>query len=366
MTQKKSIEMIKCIRHIYYSITAMRGKKRKHREKKRNAQQPTPRQGIDIPVKVVGGGKSVDEKKAAPYAIIYKSELDYISRCILDYKDIETGGQLFGFWTTEGVPVVLYVIGPGPRANHQVAFFVQDLDYLSSIGNKIVYKYGLQHIGEWHSHHKLGLASPSGHDASTVVKAMRTYRKRRCLLCIGNCDNFSTTVNAFNFHEYDLNSYVHATWEIKDLESPFRRIIDNGLGQELIHPRTSLAAHRRKENVTATAYPQSTTKYWFQDKNNHIVLKHIIDYLEELHFCKPSVKQDSKGFIYLVIRQNNGICIRIDFPQDFPNIAPNIEVTDIQGQDISNHRYIPKWQFDGNIFNSFKDYYKSTSIQMQQ
>ena len=30
--------------------------------------------------------------------LIFKSELDYISRCILDRKDIETGGQLFGNW----------------------------------------------------------------------------------------------------------------------------------------------------------------------------------------------------------------------------------------------------------------------------
>ena len=59
----------------------------------------------------------------APIAIIYKSELDYISRCILDCTNIETGGQLFGFWTAEGVPVVLYAIGPGPHANHQSAFF---------------------------------------------------------------------------------------------------------------------------------------------------------------------------------------------------------------------------------------------------
>lgn len=32
-------------------------------------------------------------------AIVYQSELDYISRCILDYPQIETGGQLFGFYS---------------------------------------------------------------------------------------------------------------------------------------------------------------------------------------------------------------------------------------------------------------------------
>ena len=38
----------------------------------------------------------------ASKAIIYRSEIDYISRCILDYPNIETGGQLFGYWTALG------------------------------------------------------------------------------------------------------------------------------------------------------------------------------------------------------------------------------------------------------------------------
>ena len=33
--------------------------------------------------------------------LIFKSELDYISRCILDRKNIETGGQLFGYWSED-------------------------------------------------------------------------------------------------------------------------------------------------------------------------------------------------------------------------------------------------------------------------
>ena len=37
--------------------------------------------------------------------LIFKSELDYISRCILDRKNIETGGQLFGYWSEDGRPV---------------------------------------------------------------------------------------------------------------------------------------------------------------------------------------------------------------------------------------------------------------------
>lgn len=37
--------------------------------------------------------------KPADTVLVYQSELDYLSRCILDYPHIETGGQLFGYWT---------------------------------------------------------------------------------------------------------------------------------------------------------------------------------------------------------------------------------------------------------------------------
>ena len=123
----------------------------------------------------------------AETAVIYQSELDYISRCILDYPCIETGGQLFGFWSASGTPIVVYAIGPGRRANHQITFFNQDLEYLTTLGRVLVDKYGLQHMGEWHSHPRLGLAHPSGHDADTMVNSIRKGNLGRFLLCIGNC-----------------------------------------------------------------------------------------------------------------------------------------------------------------------------------
>ena len=115
----------------------------------------------------------VDESRPATIAIIYRSEMDYISRCIHDYPNIETGGQLFGFITEAGAPVVCYAIGPGPNANHQSTFFNQDTEYLQNTYNKLNRRYGLRYIGEWHSHHQLGLAKPSGHDASTIVHGMQ-------------------------------------------------------------------------------------------------------------------------------------------------------------------------------------------------
>lgn len=143
----------------------------------------------------------VDATRPSPIAIIYKSELDIISRFILDYPNIETGGQLFGYWTATGTPVVCYVIGPGRHASHKPTSFVQDWDYLEHVGAELNERYRLQHIGEWHSHHQLGLAHPSGGDVNTMSFGVGKPGFPRMLLCIGNCTTRTTTVNAFNFHD---------------------------------------------------------------------------------------------------------------------------------------------------------------------
>jgi len=169
-----------------------------------------------------------DPRRPSPKAIIYKSELDFISRCIQDFPNIETGGELFGFWTQLGTPVVLYAVGPGPYARHHPTSFVQDPDYVDNIEVEMCLRTGLQHVGQWHSHHQLGLAHPSGGDVASMQRGVGAPGFPRMLLCIGNCDRGAahTTVNAFNFHENYPSQYVHAFWDVVEIESPFRAQID--------------------------------------------------------------------------------------------------------------------------------------------
>lgn len=165
----------------------------------------------------------------------YQSELDYISRCILSHPNIETGGQLFGFYASKGTPVICYAIGPGLHANHQVTFFNQDLDYLQSIGTILNQEFGLQHIGEWHSHHRLGLAYPSGHDVQTMHHSIDDMHLGQFLLCIGSLNGCAANINAFAFYENDP-SYYPAPWHIKATPSPYRQVIDERLCDLLVHP----------------------------------------------------------------------------------------------------------------------------------
>ena len=170
------------------------------------------------------------ETRLANRAVIYRSELDYLRQCILERSNIETGGQLFGFWTRQGVAVVLFVLGPGPKANHQVAFFNQDLDYLVQVGGALVSRYGLSHIGEWHSHHQLGLAQPSGHDAETMSSVIRERNLGRFLMALGNCTPTEATVNAFEFTQANGANFRPIPWDVKEFKSPFRELIEKDLG----------------------------------------------------------------------------------------------------------------------------------------
>lgn len=166
------------------------------------------------------------ENREAKKAVIYRSELDYMKSCILERSNIETGGQLFGFWTRQGVAVVLFVLGPGPKANHQVAFFNQDIDYLVQVGGTLVSRYGLSHIGEWHSHHQLGLAQPSGHDAETMSSVIRARNLGRFLMALGNCTPTEATVNAFEFTQANGAKFRPIPWDVKEFKSPFRELIE--------------------------------------------------------------------------------------------------------------------------------------------
>lgn len=294
--------------------------------------------------------------KPSKVAIIYRSELDFISRCILDRTNIETGGQLFGFWTGQGVPVVLFAIGPGPRANHQVAFFNQDVQYLVSVGNVLVRKYGLQHIGEWHSHHQLGLARPSGHDASTMVNNIKRSNLGKFLLSIGNCTETESTFNAFTFTQSTGYDYVHAAWDIKEVASPFRAMIsaDPELQAIIRNPVTQHAQHGKL--LTTVAHdafvaPTYAQDYWLKVKENNLVLKSIMDFLSARSSGGRCAAQlDDLGQVHLSL-VDKGEQVRVVFVAGFPDTPPLVTFNGAE----RNGRM--SWDFKGEILSTFKDYY---------
>lgn len=258
-------------------------------------------------------------------AIIYKSELNFISRCILDYPNIETGGELFGFWTQLGTPVVLYAVGPGPKAKHHPTAFIQDPDYVDNIEVEICNRTGLQHIGQWHSHHQLGLAHPSGGDVASMQRGVGQPGFPRMLLCIGNCtQNFETTVNAFNFHENIPSHYIHAKWDIINMESPFRTEINSMFGSRIYVPRTREARlvdihedESRNQPISQNTYLQ----HWLTERVENVeLMKGFLKSAETLYPGSiPAAEIMESGEPIVALYAGS---IKIMLPYGFPKKSP--------------------------------------------
>jgi len=287
-------------------------------------------------------------------AIIYQNELDYISKCVLDYPNIETGGDLFGFWTYSGFPVIQYVIGPGKNSNHQVAFFNQDLEYLKEVGDALRGTHGLQHIGEWHSHHRLGLAEPSGHDITTVTNAIDNYDLGKFFLVITNVREESTGINGFTFKKEQGRTFDYIGWVVLKGESPIRTFFDSEYESLVYKPKTNKSSIIDLCEVTLneTNYvkPEYVSEYWLNDKSNHLALKNIIEGLSN-YFEKVKVFQnDSDKSIYLQFK-HKGKEIELLFPTDFPQSKPKL-VEIVNNEKLLLNTDIKEWDSESDIATS--------------
>lgn len=292
-------------------------------------------------------------------AYIYKSELDFISRCILDYKNIETGGQLFGYWTADGSPVIVFALGPGPNANHEVAFFLQDLEYLKTRAELLCKKYGLFHIGEWHSHHQLGLAQPSGHDANNLYSNIVKLGYSRFLLCIGNCTQNDSSLNAFMFYN-GSQSYEKTPWILKDIESPFRKVICDENPKFFTEPDMSVGKMVGLYTVNTPHDSKSASykaHYWLTSKENRKILKSIIDSLNQSNLNTDYILTlDDNDEVHISCYKGEDIIEDIHFPLEFPFDPPIII---LNGRQLYSNS---KWQFKKDIYNSFFNYYNKIKI----
>ncbi len=194
---------------------------------------------------------------------LFEEDRRIMEDLVLRYKDVETGGDLFGLWTTEGDAVLHIVLGPGQDCKRTDVSFYQDIPYLQRNGELLTQNYMLCHIGEWHSHHRLHLFQPSQGDSTTVI---RNYPSGTCgfLLIIANI--VSPNEVKFSPYLYTANSSYH--YDRK------------GELVVLSHPnafKKDAAIHRSMENGKETkinyqytvTYQGSTTHYSTSNKEKN-------------------------------------------------------------------------------------------------
>ena len=307
---------------------------------------------------VQNGSSRNDDRKI----IIYKSELDYMSKCILESPHIETGGNLFGLWTPFGIPFVQYVVGPGRNAEHHHTHFRQDFNFLDKNADLLVKEHALHHIGTWHSHHSLNLDCPSNGDSHSTLSGMRECHLKSFVLLIGNYRHGQSTVNAFRY--YDDGRCVKLKWVVLDGESPVRHIYDKTHPSLVYAPQGTanmmnleMASLGDNDNE-ATQAPVFEPDYWLSSQENKKEFAAIIKYLKS-EFESVNIFQLDSTTIEVKMSETENV-YKFVFDKTFPWSPPKL--LSQKGNSI-NFRSVPNWDIEGkSISEAFINFYKKIEI----
>ncbi len=251
-------------------------------------------------------------------ALIYQSELDFITKCVLDYPNLETGGDFFGSMTRSGNPIVEFVIGPGKQTNRSQVSFYQDIEYLKSYGTLLNNKFGLQHIGAWHSHHQMNLHRPSSGDINTMRNALQNHILPGFLISICNINHGDfVSIKPFMFDINTPNDYIVFEWQILEGTSPFR---------EKLYAENSHAIKDLDKN-SFSSHPELNSNYfeykssekpelpnysfWKTDKGKII--------LKDLYYSLSNKNQISE--LEIIQKQDSTIALRFKLSNKIHEIA---------------------------------------------
>ena len=153
---------------------------------------------------------------------VYISKNDYnaMRAEVCRHQNIETGGSLFGLWTTSGSAVIHVVLGPGKNCRRTTTSFHQDIEYMKRVGRFVYDKYMVCHIGEWHSHHSLSSNKPNCADEQT---ARRNFLQgvTKFLVIIANIENRNFISLSPYFFTDEGRRYEKAEIVILDSDGPF-------------------------------------------------------------------------------------------------------------------------------------------------
>lgn len=295
--------------------------------------------------------------------IIYQSELDYLSKCIIESPQMETGGNLFGLWTPFGIPVIHYIVGPGPNAVHNQTHFRQDYEFLDRNADYLVKEHALHHIGSWHSHHSLDLAQPSSGDTQSTLSGIKECNLPSFILLIGNYRHGKSTVNAFRY--FSNGECTKLKWVILKGESPFRLVYDKAHPGLLYTPYGDADMMPLEEstliNNEEAPRPQPPVfdkSYWLSVAENRKELAKIIHFLQT-QFEQVSIYQIDSSTIEIKIGEPSAT-YKFVFDSTFPGEAPKLFA--LRNQEL-RYKSTPEWNTEGkSISEAFIHFFKTIKL----
>ena len=233
----------------------------------------------------------------ADKALIYADEAQRIARFVCEYPNIETGGDLFGYWTHSGAPMVSYAIGPGLGSRHYPTSFYQDAGWLHDLGVRLYDQHGLQHVGEWHSHHRLGVNRPSAGDIRTVVRGLAAKKWAKFLLMIATLGAGPESPVLQNyFLVYPDGRFRPLRIHVLDGGSPFRAGPEDSREEPILQRAASVRWRPGPMTPPARRLDATFPGAWFATEPGKARLRQIAADLESKGLpCRVRLSSDRRG-----------------------------------------------------------------------
>jgi len=256
------------------------------------------------------------EKTKTVNIAIYESELQAIgvesTSC-----NTETGGDLFGIWNKQ--PIVYLATNTGPNSVREAAHFKLDVDYLIKLSDELNNKWGLRYFGDWHSHHRLGLETPSSGDKARLARIASKNNFNQMAEIIVTFPNDYHRNKQIDIHSYLYVAFPNAICTnisiavIKGI-SPIREALlsSSSLAEQNLGSFSSFPIQQIVASIDSRRLINDPMNILLEHVGNRILSNALIE-LERYSSKKIEYYQKSFGHILVIpIDENTNVAFAID------------------------------------------------------
>lgn len=270
--------------------------------------------------------KSIQNLKKI-FIIIFQSVIELIATQTDSCLNFETGGELFGFFSHDGNMIIMLATPPGKNAKHSVTSFQQDILFFKRISKKLYCKFGLQFLGNWHSHHFLHLKHLSNLDRknlNTIAKNNNFKNLCQFLLTFENTNRKDQErfirLQAYFYHDATGGEPEKCPIRIIQDVSPFEEVIANDpdlmeIKNSYRFPLSRLIYDEYQHNsYKNSSIPEIIQFQLVEFMENHKRSSASITIRQNWIIIKISIPNET-GFIFIVYEGNDPFDIKAIFYQ---------------------------------------------------
>jgi hypothetical protein len=149
-------------------------------------------------------------KQLIQYVTMFAGCLRYITGDAYGWGYVETGGGLYGLWTHASRPVIMLATPSGLGSCNERFHCSVDPEYTTWVNQYIQKHFGIQYIGNWHSHHGLGMDHPSSGDGVQIKGLAAREHIPRMIQIVITCEENDSSSPKTNGGENTTCTFMRA------------------------------------------------------------------------------------------------------------------------------------------------------------